>query len=67
MALTAEELLAQAQKVFESRGFRVTQVGEAVAAEEVAARERGEADAANLSEDEAISAFKQMAKDYVKE
>lgn len=67
MAVSAEELLAQAQKVLEARGFRVTQVSEAVEAEAKAAAERGEANAANASEDEAIAAFKQLANDYVKE
>lgn len=67
MAITAEQLLEQAQKVLEARGFRVTQVGEATAAEAIAARERSEADTANASEDDAIAAFKTMATEYTKE
>ena len=64
---TAEELLAAAQVVLESRGFRVTQVTEAVAAEEVAAKERGEATASSETEDSAIATFKQLANDYTRE
>lgn len=67
MAVTAEQLLESAQKVLEARGFRVVQAGEAAAAEAVAARERSEADTANMTEDDAISAFKQLANDYTKE
>lgn len=67
MAVTVDELVALAQKVLESRGFRVTQAGEAAAAEAVAAQERSEANAANASEDETIAAFKQAANDYTKD
>lgn len=67
MAVTAEQLLEQAQKVLESRGFRVTQVTEAEAAEAVARKERDEAVEANVSEDDAINAFKTLANDYTKE
>jgi hypothetical protein len=64
---TAEELLAAAQKVLESRGFRVVQATEAGDAESIAARERSEANEANAGEDAAIDSFKQMANDYTKE
>lgn len=67
MAVTAEQLLEQAQKVLEARGFRVTQVSEAVDAEAVAAKERGEANDANSSEDSAIETFKALATEYTKE
>lgn len=67
MSVTAEQLLEQAKKVLEAKGFRVTEATEAVAAEEVAAKERAEADAANTAEDAEIEAFKKMASEYVKE
>lgn len=67
MSVTAEQLLEQAQKVLEARGFRVVQVSEAEAAETAAAKERGEATAANTSEDSAIEAFKTLATGYTKE
>jgi hypothetical protein len=67
MSITAEQLLEKAQRVLESRGKRVLEVGQAVEAETVASRERGEADAANLSEDQEIAEFKQLATDYTKE
>lgn len=67
MSVTAEQLLDQATKVLQSRGFRVVQDSEAAAAEAVAAQERGEAVAANASEDAEIEAFKQLANDYIKE
>jgi acetolactate synthase regulatory subunit len=67
MSVTAEQLLEQAQKVLEARGFRVVQVGEATEAEAKATQERSEANAASASEDEAITAFKQLANDYTKE
>jgi len=66
-APTAEELLEAARVVLESRGFRVTQASEAEAAELVAAKERGEATEANVSEDTAIAAFKDLASAYTKE
>jgi hypothetical protein len=67
MSVSAEQLLAQAQKVLEARGFRVVQVTEAVEAEAVAAKERSEADASNSVEDAEIAAFKDLAAAYTKE
>lgn len=67
MAVTVDQLVEAARKVLESRGFRVQQVEEAVAAEAVAATERSEANVANDSEDAAIAELKQFANDYVKE
>jgi hypothetical protein len=67
MAVTAEQLLDQAKKVLESRGFRVVEASEAADAEAKAAAERAEANAASTSEDEEITAFKQLANDYTKE
>ncbi len=67
MAISAEELLVQAQRVLEARGFRFVQDTEAADAERKAAAERAEANDANLAEDSAIDVFKQMANDYLKE
>jgi hypothetical protein len=66
-APTAEELLTAAQRVLESRGFRVVQADEATAARTKFETEQGEADSANASEDEAIATFKQLANDYTKQ
>ena len=65
--VSIEQVLSAAQAVLEARGMRVTEVGQAVQAEATAVRERAEADAASLSEDQAITVLKDMANAYHKE
>ena len=72
--VTLQQIIDAVHKLDEAKGFRILQVSEAseaelavLEAEIKAAREGQEAEQANVAEDDAIQALKDLANEYTKE